>query len=221
MKFHHVMAGATGAHRGRALRTLGAVATSVVIAVGVSACAGSGGSGSTVNSGRTASTPAAGVSQRAGAAAQSPSVPASAAPTAASAAPAAAPGDFPCNVFTFAQIKAATGYDIVKAEPVTAVADRTQKSCEWMDAQGHVFGVTAATHDGRHALQVFTLIRNTGAAISGIGDAAWGNESGIGVVFGDAYVQVADDSDSDNMTLAKIGIDQLKQMATAVHDKMG
>lgn len=201
MTVHRSIAGITRTSRGARARSAAFVVTAAVIAVGVTACAASPAGSSAASASRTGAR-------------------VTSSPTAAPGA--AATGDFPCNVFTIAQVRAATGYDIVRAQPITAVTDSTQKSCEWADAEQHSFGVIAATHDGRCALQVFSEVENTGATIPGFGDAAWGNASEIGVVFGDEYIQVADDSDAadDNATLANIGIDRLEAMATAVHDAM-
>lgn len=131
-------------------------------------------------------------------------------------------GPFPCNVFSLSDIKAATGYDVVVAKPITAVGKDSQTSCEYVDAAGHSFGIMTDTSDAADHLNIFSLIENTGQAVSGIGDSAWGNDSNLAVVFGNDYVQLADDSDADdeNAVLANIGLDKLKEMAQQLHAAM-
>ncbi|OFE18670.1 hypothetical protein BA895_00165 [Humibacillus sp. DSM 29435] len=143
-------------------------------------------------------------------------------PTTSTTPPSVAPGSFPCNVFSLADIKAATGYDVVIAKPIVAVGDSSQRSCEYVDAQNHAFGVMARKGHASAALQVFSEIEGTGGPVKGIGDSAVGNQSELGVVFGDDYVQVSDDSDAsdDSMALAKVGLDHLKGMVLKVHAGM-
>lgn len=129
---------------------------------------------------------------------------------------------FPCSVFSLADIGAATGYDVVIAKPIVAVNDSSQRSCEYIDAQRHAFGVMTRKGGAAAALQVFSEIEGTGGPVTGIGDSAVGNQSELGVVFADDYVQVSDDSDAsnDSATLAKVGLDKLKQMVRKVHAGM-
>lgn len=168
----------------------------------------------------------------AGCAAAAPSsAPSSASTGAASSAPSLPPaasgadaktGPFPCNVFSLSDIKAATGYDVVVARPITAVGKASQVSCEYVDAANHSFGILTDTSNPGNHLSIFSMIENTGATVTGIGDSAWGNDSNLAVVFGNDYVQLADDSDAndDSAVLAIIGLDRLKEMAQKVHAGM-
>ncbi len=132
------------------------------------------------------------------------------------------PGDFPCSVFSLADIKAATGYDVVVAKPIVAVNDSSQRSCEYVDGKQHSFGILTRKSGGPAALKVFSQIEGTGGPVTGIGDSAVGNQSELGVAFADDYVQVSDDSDADDttQTLANVGLDNLKQMVLKVHAGM-
>lgn len=136
--------------------------------------------------------------------------------------PSAASGAFPCSVFSLADIKAATGYDVVVAKPIVAIGDSSQRSCEYVDVKNHAFGVMTRKGHASAALQVFSEIEGTGGPVKGIGDSAVGNQSELGVVFADDYVQVSDDSDAtnDSIALANVGLDNLKRMVLKVHGGM-
>jgi hypothetical protein len=131
-------------------------------------------------------------------------------------------GPFPCNVFSLDEIRAATGYGVIKAQPITAVGKASQLSCEYADASGHSFGILTDTSDPGDHLRIFSEIENTGGPVTGIGDSAWGNQSELAVVFGNDFVQLSDDSDADDdsAVLANIGLDKLKAMVKQVHDGM-
>lgn len=120
------------------------------------------------------------------------------------------------------EIKAATGYDVVQAQPITAVNDTSQRSCEYVDAKKHAFGLQTKRGGGAAELRLFSEIEGTGGPVSGIGDSAVGNQSELGVVFGDDYVQVSDDSDAtdESTVLANVGLDNLRQMVLKVHAAM-
>jgi hypothetical protein len=125
-------------------------------------------------------------------------------------------------VFSLNDIKGATGYDVIKALPITAVGKASQLSCEYGDANGHSFGILTDTSGAGDHLRIFSEIENTGGPVTGIGDSAWGNESEVAVVFGNDFVQLSDDSDADDdsAVLANIGLDKLKQMVQQVHSGM-
>ncbi|MEO7123874.1 MAG: hypothetical protein ABI400_12325 [Lacisediminihabitans sp.] len=161
----------------------------------------------------------------------SSSAPSTAASGAASSAPSAPPaasesdaktGPFPCNVFSLSDIKTATGYDVLVAKPITAVGKASQVSCEYVDAANRSFGIMTDTSNAGDHLNVFSLIENTGSAVTGIGDSAWGNDSNLAVSFGNDYVQLSDDSDAEDESavLANIGLEKLKEMAQRVHAAM-
>ena len=160
-----------------------------------------------------------------------PGTPSIAAPGNASSAPSAPPGSsgsgaktgpFPCNVFSLSDIKAATGYDVLVAKPITAVGKASQLSCEYVDAANHSFGIMTDTSNPGDHVNIFSMIENTGGAITEIGDSAWGNDSNLAVVFGNDYVQLSDDSDAtdESAVLANIGLDKLEKMAQQVHAAM-
>lgn len=162
--------------------------------------------------------------------AASPAVTPAASDAATSAAPAptdasgsdAKSGPFPCSVFSLADIKAATGYDVVAAKPITAVGEAGKVSCEYVDAARHAFGIETDPAHGAANLQVFSEIAGTGAPVTGIGDSAWGNDSELAVTFGDTFVQISDDSDAEDesVQLAHVGLDKLKEMVLQVHAGM-
>ncbi|MEP6480613.1 MAG: hypothetical protein ABJA94_01255 [Rhodoglobus sp.] len=131
-------------------------------------------------------------------------------------------GPFPCNMFSLSDIKAATGYDVLVAKPITAVGKASQLSCEYVDSSNHAFGIETDTSNAVDHLRIFSEIENTGAAVTGIGDSAWGNDSNLAVAFGDDYVQLSDESDAadDSAVLSNIGLDNLKKMAQQVHAAM-
>lgn len=147
--------------------------------------------------------------------------PASSVPPAASGADSKT-GPFPCNVFSLSDIKAATGYDVIVAKPITAVGKASQVSCEYADAANHSFGIMTDTSNPSDHLNIFSMIQNTGAAVTGIGDSAWGNASNLAVVFGNDYVQLSDESDAtdESAVLANIGLKKLELMAQRVHAAM-
>lgn len=153
-----------------------------------------------------------------GAASPAPSAP----PAAATSGADTTTGPFPCNVFSLSDIKEATGYDVVVAKPITAVGKASQVSCEYVDAANHSFGIMTDTSNAADHLNIFSLIENTGASVSGFGDSAWGNDSNLAVVFGNDYVQLSDDSDAEDESavLANIGLAKLEDMAQRVHSAM-
>lgn len=120
---------------------------------------------------------------------------------------------FPCSMFSLTDIKAATGYNVVVAEPIATSGNSiTIRSCEFVDAKKHAFGVTSRKGGAAFALKLSSEIAGTGGPVTGIGDSSIGNQSELGVVFGDDYVEVAHDSDAndDSVTLANVGLDRLK-----------
>ncbi len=134
---------------------------------------------------------------------------------------AAASAGFPCSLFCLAEIKAATGYDVVvaKLEATPARATINLQQCHCVDGKKHVFTVPARKGEAAAALKMHSKIEDIGGPVTGIGDSAIGNQSGLAVVFGDDYVEVADESDilDDSVTLANVGLDKLKQMVLKVH----
>lgn len=92
----------------------------------------------------------------------------------------------------------------------------------YVDGKKHAFTVTARKGDATGALKMHSKIEGAGGPVTGIGDSAVGNQSKLAVVFGDDYVEVADNSDAvdDSVTLANVGLDKLKQMALKVHAAM-
>ena len=121
--------------------------------------------------------------------------------------------DFPCNLYPKSAIADLTGFKITKAVAVTAVGEPDQKSCLYETADGsHEFATEIALSNAAGHLQTWSLIENTGHAISGIGDSAWGDDSQLAAVYGSVYVEAGDQSDAsnDDATLVNIGIDKLE-----------
>ncbi len=131
-------------------------------------------------------------------------------------------GPFPCDVFSLAYIRKVSGYDVVAADPVSAIIDPNKKSCEYVTTGKNEIGVLTDTTDGTTDLQIASETDGFGSAISGIGDSAVGNQSHLGVRFGDTYIEVEDDSVTSGGTveLAEIGIETLKTMVLKIHAQL-